>query len=134
MGGHIYTCKTTSFWKLPTQSILIHLLLFQNLLVFCRLLPFLPILLFLLSFYPYPFWLLFYNHSYQTVQTLSYGSFLFHLIQSNSTGGKTFRLHIFYFVRNLASLFFALFVLFYFTSRNSRCKKLQVTMLKTWNY
>ena len=39
-------------------------------------------------FHPYPFWLLFLNHSYQTVHTGSYRLFLFHLTQSNPTRGK----------------------------------------------
>ena len=38
--------------------------------------------------------------------------------------------HIFYFIINRASLFFAFFFLFYFTSRNSRYENLQVTIMK----
>ena len=37
-------------------------------------------------FHLYPFWHLFHNHSYQTVQIGSYHLFLFHLRQSNLTG------------------------------------------------
>ena len=39
-------------------------------------------------FHLYPFWLLFQNHSYQTAETESYHLFLFHLRQSNPTGGR----------------------------------------------
>ena len=38
--------------------------------------------------------------------------------------------HIFYFIRNRASLFFAFFFLSYFTSRNSRYQYLQVKIMK----
>ena len=39
-------------------------------------------------FHLYPFWFLSHNHSHQIMQTGSYHSFLFHLIQSEPTGGK----------------------------------------------
>ena len=38
--------------------------------------------------------------------------------------------HVFYLIENRASLFFAIVLLFYFTSRNSRYENLQVTIMK----